>query len=63
MKDAVLCVVLFAEQAILDELSGRRPSFVVNPEAYVGSEHALPSALTDVSPVRYAAQSRQDGAA
>jgi D-3-phosphoglycerate dehydrogenase len=33
-KDAVLRVGLAAAQAILDELAGRRPQFVVNPEAY-----------------------------
>ncbi len=33
-KDAVLNVGLAAARAILDELAGRRPQFVVNPEAY-----------------------------
>jgi D-3-phosphoglycerate dehydrogenase len=33
-KDAVLKVGLAAAQAILDELAGRRPDFVVNPNAY-----------------------------
>jgi len=33
-KDAVVRVGLAAAQAILDELAGRRPRFVVNPEAY-----------------------------
>jgi D-3-phosphoglycerate dehydrogenase len=33
-KDAVLQVGLTAAQAILEELAGRRPDFVVNPDAY-----------------------------
>ncbi len=33
-SDAVLRVGLAAVQAILDEFDGRRPAFVVNPEAY-----------------------------
>jgi D-3-phosphoglycerate dehydrogenase len=33
-RDAVLKVGLAAAQAILDELVGRRPDFVVNPDAY-----------------------------
>ena len=33
-EEAVLRVGLTAAQAILDELAGRRPAFVVNPEAY-----------------------------
>ena len=33
-KDAVVLVGLAAAQAILDELAGRRPRFVVNSEAY-----------------------------
>lgn len=33
-REALLRVGLAAARAILDELSGRRPAFVVNPEAY-----------------------------
>jgi D-3-phosphoglycerate dehydrogenase len=33
-KDAVVKVGLSAAKAILDELAGRRPDFVVNPDAY-----------------------------
>jgi len=33
-KGAVLLVGFAAAQAILDELAGRRPDFVVNPAAY-----------------------------
>jgi D-3-phosphoglycerate dehydrogenase len=33
-NDAVIKVGLAAAQAILDELAGRRPDFVVNPDAY-----------------------------
>ena len=33
-RDAVVKVGLAAAQAILDELTGRRPEFVVNPDAY-----------------------------
>jgi D-3-phosphoglycerate dehydrogenase / 2-oxoglutarate reductase len=39
-NDAVIRVGLAAAQAILDELAGRRPDFVVNPEAYVMRESA-----------------------
>ncbi len=39
-RDAVVKVGLSAAQAILDELAGRRPDFVVNPDAY--AMRALP---------------------
>lgn len=34
-RDAVIRVGLAAARAILDELAGRRPEFVVNPDAYM----------------------------
>jgi phosphoglycerate dehydrogenase-like enzyme len=39
-REALLRVGLAAVQAILDEFDGRRPAFVVNPEAYAARRHA-----------------------
>ena len=36
--DAVVRVAIAAAQAILDEFAGRRPRFVVNPQAYAVRE-------------------------
>ncbi len=44
-KDAVLRVGLAAVQAILDEFDGRRPAFVVNPEAYAMRDRATRGAF------------------